>query len=444
MTKLAATPSISAPSADVKTSGTKWFLVGLFMVALLFFTGGYWAATVPLSGAVLAPGSVTVAGKAKTVQHPDGGVVTALQVDDGTIVEKGDLLIRLDDTLLRANLNIYTNRLQEAVAQRSRLVAERDSRSLISWDYSVLSKHDIAASDAVEHDQTSLFAARKNTLNGQGNQYREQIAQYENQLLGIEAQKRSTDEQIALLEEELAGIEKLDEQGFISSSEVRAMRRQIAEMKGQAGEMVAELARVENAITESEIKISQVRREFLQNVLSELSQTEAEIRDMVQQLIATRSQIARTDVRAPVSGMVHELSIFTVGGVVAPGAPVMQIVPQTDDLIVEASIEPSSIDQIWIGQEVASRFSAFNQRTTPELTGEVASISPSTTVDENTGLSYYKVRFAFPKIEFAKLGDVRLVPGMPVESHIRTHERTTLSYLLKPLTDHFQKALRER
>ncbi|MCY6381794.1 HlyD family type I secretion periplasmic adaptor subunit [Hoeflea prorocentri] len=414
------------------------------MLALLFGIGGYWAATVPLSGAVLASGSVTVAGNAKTVQHPDGGVVTQLLVNDGSFVEEGDLLLRLDDTLLRANLNIYTNRLQEAATQRSRLIAERDGLDRISWDHGVLHEHDIPVSASVEEDHASLFAARRNTLEGQANQYREQIAQYKNQLLGTEAQKQSADEQIALLEEELAGFEKLDKQGFISASEVRALRRQIAEMKGQSGEMVAELARIENAITESEIKISQTRREFVQNALAELSQTETEIRDMVQQLIATRSQIARTDIRAPVSGMVHELSMFTVGGVVAPGAPVMQIVPQTSDLNVEASVEPSSIDQIWIGQEVVSRFSAFNQRTTPELMGEVASISPSTTVDENTGLSYYKVRFTFTEGEFVKLGDVRLVPGMPVESHIRTQERTTLSYVLKPLTDNFQNALRER
>jgi len=433
-----------APSASVKTSGTRWFVTGLIMLMLLFGAGGYWAATVPLSGAVLAGGSVAVTGNAKTVQHPDGGVVTELLVNDGSFVEQDDLLLRLDDTLLRANLNIYTNRLQEAVTLRSRLVAERDGRDQIIWDHGVLHEHKIPLSDSVERDQTSLFAARRNTLEGQANQYREQIAQYKNQLLGTQAQKQSADEQIALLEEELAGFEQLDKQGFIPASDIRALRRQIAEMKGQSGEMVAELARVANAITESEIKIAQVRREFLQNVLAELSETEAEIRDMVQQLIATRSQIERTDVRAPVSGMVHELSMFTVGGVVAPGAPVMQIVPQTDDLNVEARIDPTSIDQIWIGQEVASRFSAFNQRTTPELIGAVAAISPSTTVDEKTGLSHYKVRFTFPKTEFEKLGDVRLVPGMPVDSHIRTQARTALSYFLKPLTDNFQNALRER
>ncbi|MCR9139931.1 MAG: HlyD family type I secretion periplasmic adaptor subunit [Alphaproteobacteria bacterium] len=433
-----------APSVVVKTSGTKWLVTGMVMIALLFGAGGYWAATVPLSGAVLAAGSVTVAGNAKTVQHPDGGVVTELLVNDGSFVEQDDLLLRLDDTLLRANLNIYTNRLQEAATQRSRLIAERDGLEQIKWDHGLHREHNIPISVSVERDHASQFAARKNTLEGQANQYREQIEQYKNQLIGTQAQKQSADEQIALLEEELSGLEKLDKQGFITSSELRALRRQIAEMKGQSGEMVAELARIANAITESEIKISQVRREFTQNVLAELSQTEAEIRDMVQQLIATRSQIERTDVRAPVSGMVHELSMFTVGGVVAPGAPVMQIVPQTTDLNVEANVDPSSIDQIWIGQEVVSRFSAFNQRTTPELTGEVAAISPSTTVDENTGLSHYKIRFTFAKAEFAKLGDVRLVPGMPVDSHIRTQERTALSYFLKPLTDNFQNALRER
>lgn len=444
MSTIAAATAVLAPSVSVKTSGTKWYLTGLFMIALLFGAGGYWAATVPLSGAVLAIGSVTVAGNAKTVQHPDGGVVTELLVNDGGFVEQDGLLLRLDDTLLRANLNIYTNRLQIAATQRSRLIAERDGLAQISWDHGVLHRYNIPIPDSVEIDQASQFAARKNTLEGQASQYREQIEQYKNQLLGTQAQKQSADEQIALLEEELAGFKKLDKQGFIATSDVRALRRQIAEMKGQSGEMVADLARVANAINESEIKISQVRREFIQNVLAELSKSDAEIRDMVQQLIATRSQIERTDIRAPVSGMVHELSIFTVGGVVAPGAPLMQIVPQTSDLNVEANIAPNSIDQIWIGQEVVSRFSAFNQRTTPELTGEVAAISPSTTVDENTGLSHYKVRFIFPKWEFAKLGDVRLVPGMPVDSHIRTQERTALSYFVKPLTDNFQNALRER
>lgn len=428
---------------DVLTSGRKASITGLIGLLLLFGAGGAWAAITNLSGAVVTSGQITVQGNPKTIQHLDGGVVSEIAVENGSLVKQGDVVIRLDDALLKANVNIYTNRLLEAVARRNRLIAEREEALEIKWDDETLGLLGLTPSPHINQAQQKLFETRRDTLQGEINQLGEQINQYHNQLAGVDSQKDASQSQIELLEEELEGLVILDNKGLTAKNPLRNLRRLIAELQGRIGEAESERARIENAINESEIQILQSRREFLESVLTELGQTDLEIRDMTQQFGATRTQVDRAEIRAPIDGMVHELSIFTIGGVVEQGAPLMQIIPQSGDLDVEISIEPQFVDDLFIGQPAGVRFSAFNQRTTPELSGTINSISPNTVTNRENGLTFYLAKVSVPQTELDKLGEARLLPGMPVEVFVKTKDRTPLSYLLKPLTDQINRAFRE-
>ena len=418
-------------------------IFGVVMLVALFGAGGGWMANAYIAGAVVTSGSVAVQGRPKMVQHLEGGVVTAIHVENGKMVKGGDVVVELDDKLLMANLNVYSNRLVEAVAIKSRLMAERDEETSVAFHTKDLDSLGLHADKGVETAQNKLFTARLKTREGQKTQIMEQIDQFKNQITGIEAQERSLEKQLTLLSEQQIGAKKLLEQGFGTEAAVRELERQEAELNGRLGEIIASKAQAENAINEAEIQILQAQREFRQAVLTELSQTDLEIRDLSQQLQATQTQLERTKIRAPIDGMVHELAVFTVGGVIGQGAPVMQVVPQNHDMDVEITVEPQFIDEIFIGQTAAVRFSAFNQRTTPELTGSIKSVSPNTTTNEEQNYTYYTATVLVPDKELAKLGDLQLMPGMPVEVFVKTRDRTALNYLIKPLTEQINRAFRE-
>ena len=437
------TPKKTRDATAVRTGNRGPVLAGLFLLALLFAGGGGWLYTANLAGAVIAQGQVAVLGKPKTIQHLDGGIVAAIAIDEDDRVVKDQLLIRLDDTLLKASLNIHQNRLRENVARRARLAAERDSLERIIWDDGILKPFGMEISPQTRQGQEKLFEARQSTREGQILQLREQIKQFRNQQTGIEALKISRKTQLGFLDEELTGIRSLNEKGFSPKSRLMTLERQREEIIGQIAEQDAELARVQNAISEAEIEILQVNREFRQNVLTELRQVEQEVNDLTQQLHATVEQLKRVEIKAPVSGIVHELSVFTIGGVIGPGSPVLQIIPQDEGFEIEANVEPQFIDELHPGQPATLRFSAFNQRSTPELDGSVKGISPNVVIDEQTGFSHYKIRLTVSENELARLDGQPLIPGMPVEAFIKTRERTALNYLTKPLTDQIERAFRE-
>ncbi|MEM7068166.1 MAG: HlyD family type I secretion periplasmic adaptor subunit [Pseudomonadota bacterium] len=404
---------------------------------------GAWAMFANLSGAVIATGQVEVLGKPKTIQHLDGGIVAEIAIDNGVRVSKDDILIRLDDTLLQANLNIYQNRLREGIAKRVRLNAERDTQDAINWADDILPLFDMVLSPAVKSGQSKLFDARRSTREGQISQLREQIDQFEDQKQGIRALIASRNAQLGFLDEELIGVRSLNEQGLSPKSQLMALERQREEIIGQIAEQNAEVSRIQNAISEAEIEILQVDRQFRQEVLTELRQTEQEVNEMTQQLHATVEQLKRVEIKAPVSGIVHELSVFTIGGVVGAGSPVLQIIPQDEGFEIEASLQPQFIDEINLGQPATLRFSAFNQRTTPELKGVVKDISANVVADEQTGATFYKIRLGASESELARLNNQPFIPGMPVEVFIKTKERTALNYLIKPLIDQVNRAFRE-
>lgn len=429
--------------ATVKTSSRGAVIAGFIWFALLFVGGGFWAYYTNLSGAVVASGSVVVSGKPKTVQHLDGGIVAEIDVATGDMVKKGQTLIRLDDKLLKANLNIYRNRLREVIARRARLSAERDKAEKIKWDEELLALLHIKQDPATRLGQQRLFEARKTTLAGQEAQLREKIAQYENQKTGIQALKASKLVQLGFIDSELKGTRSLKKKGLISRSQLMAQERQREELIGQIAEHDADLARIQNSIGETEIQILQTGREFRQSVLTELRQAEQDVNDMTQQLFATSEQLKRVTVKAPISGIVHELNVFTIGGVIAPGATIMQIIPQDGNFVVEANIQPQFIDELYQGQEAALHFSAFNQRTTPVIMGVVKVVSANVLTNQQTGQTYYVVKISVPKEQIDHLKGQKLVPGMPVEVFITTREQTVLHYFVKPLLDQVRHAFRE-
>ncbi len=426
-------------NVDVKAPLRSAFLVFIILAGGLLS----WMLTVPLSAAVVASGYVVVRGKPQLVQHLDGGIVKAIEVRNGDEVRKGDVLVRLDEATLKANLDIYLNRLREALTKRARLEAERDDREGVAFDLEAFRSFDLGDVTVHTQRQESIFRARKASRAGEVEKLKEKIGQFENQTDGLEGLIGAKTEQLNTIKVELDSLNELLEKGIATKTRVYNQERMKSDLTGQIVEHISELARISNAIRETEVSIIQVDRAFKEKVLSELSETATQAEDLTQQITATRKQLERVEIRAPASGIVHELSVNTVGGTVSPNGTLMQIIASDQGVDVEVSIDPNTIDQVTIGQGAALRFPAFNQSTTPEIMSAVEQISPSSVTDERTGLSFYRVILSVAPEELGRLQGVRLIPGMPVEAYVRTGERTMASYLMKPLIDHLNRAMRE-
>lgn len=440
------TPSGEALFDDVpplKTSSNAVILSGLLTFIVLFVGLGVWMLAVSIQGAVIASGTVSILGKPKTVQHLDGGIVAEILVENGTRVKAGDVLLRLDDTMLMANLDIYKNRFREAVSLRDRLSTEQQGLTQITWDDEIFELNNILPGKEVREGQNRIFQARQATTKGQVSQLRERIRQLDNQIEGLEALSDSKISQIGILKKEHEAIRSLAKDGYASESRVLTLQRQIEELKGQQFEHKAEISRVRNTISEVRVQITQINREFDQVTITELREAELSIKDMEQQIIATQDQLRRINIQAPIPGVIHEQNIFTLGGVIAPGAIIMQIIPVDKGMEFEVKVEPQNIDQIYAGQKVSVLFSAFNARTTPQLNGIVQSVALNTSVDEELGYSFYTVRVEVADDELKRLGEKQLISGMPIEAFFATESRSPLSYLTKPLTDNIKRAGRE-
>ncbi|WP_052341320.1 HlyD family type I secretion periplasmic adaptor subunit [Salinarimonas rosea] len=441
-------PSAATPPAPAergpRTGYRGAMITGAVAFVALFGGVGAYLAHAEIAGAVVAPGTVALEGRPRSVQHLDGGVVDEILAAEGDLVARGAVLVRLDDTALAANLAIYENRWREAIARQARLEAERDGarevRPLAGPDSVVA----VLPRDAHLLAQVSLFEARRAAREGQIQQAREKIEQLANQRRGVEGLVASLAEQISSYDDEIGGLRDLVEKGFAQRTRLLAMERERSDLVGARTREEAELARIDNAKAETEIAVLQIEREFKEAVLSELRDVSLEASELAQQIVATRKQLERIEIRAPVAGVVHELALNTIGGVVAPGATVAQIISREDGLEIEASVEPMAIDRVAVDQSSFIRFSAFNARTTPELVGRVSRISANSVVDEATGASFYRVVVRLEAEELARLEGRVLVPGMPADVFITTEQRSILSYLFKPVTDHLEQALRER
>jgi HlyD family secretion protein len=380
----------------------------------------------------------------KKVQHPTGGVVGEVRVRDGDRVKAGDTLVRLDETVTRANLAIVHKGLIELYARKARLAAERDGTETVTTPKDLADKTGDADVQEALGSERKLFELRRTARLGQKQQLRQRIAQLQEEIRGLEAQQAAKTKETELIEQELVGMRELWKKNLIPIDKLTALERETARLQGERGQLIASAAQAKGKIAETELQVLQVDQDLSSDVAKELRETDGKIGEYVERKVAAEDQLKRTDIRAPQDGVVFQSTANTVGGVVAAGDPIMLIVPETDTLLVEAKVDPKDIDKVQFGQPVLLRFSAFDIRTTPEINGTVARVAADTSADQRTGQTYYVVRIAMTPDEIARLGNVRLTPGMPVEAFIQTGQRTMLSYLIKPLHDQFMRAFRER
>jgi HlyD family secretion protein len=419
-------------------------VVGLSVVALLAGGLGTWASTQEISGALIAPGQIVVESNVKKVQHPTGGVVGELRAHDGDVVKAGEIVVRLDDTVTKASLAIVTKNLDALLARSARLEAEQKGLDGIVFPQDLLERTNDPDVYNLMKSEIKLFEVRVNGRAGQKAQFRERITQLNEEIAGLLAQEKAKDQEIALVEKELDGVRQLYDQHLVQISRLTTLERDAARLNGERAQYVASRAQAKGKIAETELQIIQVDKDVISEVSKDLRETKDKIGEFVERKVTAEDQLRRIDIRAPQDGVVEQSTVHTVGGVITAGDTIMLIVPQTDDLQVEAKVNPHDIDKLQVGQNTLLRFSAFNQRTTPELNGVVSRVSPDVTTEQRTGQSYYTIRVSMPPEEIARLGDVKLIPGMPVEAFVQTGDRTMLSYLMKPLHDQLMRAFREK
>ncbi|MEN2396194.1 HlyD family type I secretion periplasmic adaptor subunit [Pseudomonas halotolerans] len=414
-------------------------------MSLVVLLGGSlaWAMLTNLSGAVIASGVVAVEGSVKTIQHPTGGVVAELLIKEGETVAAGDVLLRLDATLPAASQAIVSKSLNQAWARLARLEAERDNASKVTVPKELLSRMSVEEAKAVMASEQQLFIDRRASREGQKKQLRERIQQLHETIAGHDLQQKTKLEEIELIDSEYQAVKKLFDKGMMTLDRVNALARGIARLRGERGQLMASIAEARGKIAETELQRLQVDQTFRSEVSQELRDLLARQGELIEREITASDQLRRIDITSPIAGRVQQLVVHTIGGVISPAEGLMQIVPVDDELLVEAKISAQDIDQLTVGQSAILRLSAFNRSTTPELTGTVVRLSADLIPDERTGEGFYRAGIKIPQSELAKLQGLALVPGMPVESMIQTGSRSVMSYLLKPISDHAQRAFRE-
>ena len=419
-------------------------IIGLAIVVVLAGGLGGWASTAEISGALIAPGQIVVESNVKKVQHPTGGVVGEVLARDGDLVKAGDVVVRLDDTVTKASLAIVTKNLDGLWARAARLQAEQQGVDKVVFPPQLLERASDPDVKNIIASETKLFEVRVNGRSGQKAQLHERITQLNEEIAGLVAQEKAKDQEISLVEKELVGVRDLYDKHLVQMTRLTTLERDAARLNGERAQFIASRAQAKGKITETELQIIQVDKDMVSDVSKDLRETNDKIGEFVERKVTAEDQLKRTDIRAPQDGMVLQSTVHTVGGVITAGDAIMMIVPQSDDLQVEAKVNPQDIDKLQIGQKTLLRLSAFNQRTTPELNGVVTRVSPDVTTEQRTGQSYYTIRVSMPPGEVARLGDVKLIPGMPVEAFVQTGDRTMFSYLIKPLSDQLMRAFREK
>jgi HlyD family secretion protein len=434
--------SAQAPTSALE-SIRRYTIAGIVVVLILTCGVGVWAATTEISGALIAPGTIVVESNVKKVQHPTGGVVGQLLVRDGDQVKAGDLLVRLDDTIMRANLAIVTKALTELYARKARLEAERDGVETVKFPDDLMQQSDVPEIAQVLMGERKLFELRRSARAGQKAQLQERINQSGEETTGLSAQKIAKEKEITLIEHELAGVRDLFNKNLVPMTRLTSLERDATRIDGERGQLIATIAQAKGKIAELRLQIIQIDQDLSSEVAKEMGEIDAKIGEFVERKVSAMDQLKRTDIRSPQDGTVFQSTVHTVGGVMPAGESIMLIVPEADKLTIEARVNPQDIDKVQLGQIAALRFSAFNVRTTPEIFGTVSRVSADTTTDQRTNQSYYTIRIAMPPEQVTRLGDVKLVPGMPVEAFVKTGERTVISYLMKPLSDQINRAFRE-
>lgn len=424
---------------------TKQMVIGFCALAALVVGLGGWSAMANISGAIVASGKIEVEANRQVVQHPEGGVVGEIRVRDGDKVEAGDILVRFDDSLVKSELAIIEGQLFELMARRGRLEAERDGFEGIGFPKEMDTLEPVSSIDIqnLKAGQLRLFAARRDSLAKEAEQLAERRIQIERQIEGSEAQLDALKRQRELLSEELTDQTGLLEKGLAQASRVLSLQREEARLSGQVGELTAAVAESRGRIAETEIEILKLTSGLREEAITTLRDLEYSEIELKERRLSTLETLSRMEVRAPSSGLVYGSTVFALRSVVRPAEPLMYVVPQDSPFVIKSRIEPIHIDQVFAGQEAKLVFSTFNARTTPELNGVVTNVSADVFTDEVTGQVYYEAEILPTEGEMVKLEGKELLPGMPVESFIRTTDRTPLTYLTKPLMDYFNRAFRE-
>lgn len=417
-------------------------LVGVVLgVALIGGIGG-WAVTVPLSGAVISQGIVVVDDSVQNIQHRDGGIISEIAVRAGDHVEQGQLLFRLQDTQTQAELAIVQSQMLELIARRVRLQAERDGLARLAFPPGYDGSNPVA--QQIAQGEERLFTGQRTTRESQKQQLELGIEQVTKEVEGLEGQHGSKLEEIALIETEYDRTNQMVTRKLAETSRLYAIERERSRAKGELAELVSSMARARTRISEIHLQIIAVDDSARTDAQRELGNVETKLAELTEREVALEDRLSRTKVLAPASGIINELNIHTIGGVAAPGETLLTLVPKGSALSVEVRLSPNSIEQVHMGQDVRLRFPAFNKRTTPELNAQITNISPATARDPATGERYFQGKVDIPAQQLDRLGESRLLPGMPVEVLVTTGDRTFASYVLKPMIDQLTHAFRER
>lgn len=443
-TAAVAKPPITAAPSAATWSARQPIWTGIVTIALLIAFIGGWGMLTTISGAVVAPGVVQVEQNRQVVQHPDGGVVAEIAVQEAQTVKSGDLLIRLDGAQIKAELTIVEGQLFDAMARKARLEAERDDLTELVFP-TELTGLAATRSDVAEQieGQKRLFIARLETQNAQIDQLGQRLDQIASQGEGVAAQMASLNDQIGLLQPEISDQQTLLDKGLAQSARIMDLKREMARLDGNRGELQSNLAQADGKATETKLQILQIKSARREDANAQLRDMGDKTLELAERRRALTEQVNRLEIRAPVSGIVLGLAVTTPQSVIRPADPILYIIPQDRPLIIIAQIPPIHVDEVHLGQEVQVSFAAFSARTTPQLAGTLTTISADAMTDQATQQSFYRAEITLEAGEMAKLKDDKLVPGMPVQAFIGTGDRTPMAYLLKPFTDYFHMALRE-
>jgi membrane fusion protein, epimerase transport system len=439
------TPVTDVPEEQkaVDTSANGVAFIGTTVIVLVFGFLLGWSYTAPLESASYAPGVVAVESYRKTIQHLEGGIVNELNTKDGQVVKKGDLLIVLDETQLNAQLEITKTQYVSFLALLSRLQAEREGLEVIIFDDYLNNKAETPEVNEVIKIQQQVFNARRNARNGEVAVLKQRIDQLKEQTIGLRELQKSERKEIQLYKEEIEEFKALLKEGYTDKSRMRDMQRRVAELEGEVGKNTSAITAAKIQMGESELQILQIEKQFQLEVAEKLSESNNKINDLKERIIAIEDKITRTRILAPESGMVIGMTIHTIGGVISPEKPILEIVPQGKDLIIEAQVSPTDIDMVHTGLISEIRFSSFKSATTPIIDGVVISVSPDRLMDQNTGMPYYLARVRVTKESNKNMGDLTLMPGMPADVLIKTGKRTVFEYLVQPVSNAFARSFNE-
>jgi epimerase transport system membrane fusion protein len=430
------------PSIQELTNDGPIRTVGVLVLLITVVGFGLWAFLAPIDGAAMAPGYVIVKSHKKTVQHLEGGIVSQLLVKDGDVVKEGDMLLVLDGTEDKALLEVARGQFIALAAEVARLEAERDGKQAINFPESLNDLDDVRVNEAKRGEQ-QVFSARKQAHEGEMSVLKQRVGQLQSKIEGLRGQRNSKQQLVTSFGEEAVDLRELLNEGFADKQRLREIERSHALNTGEVSALASDIAASEIQIGETKLQILQLEKKFQEEVASKLSEAQSKLYDVSQRMLASRDKVNRIEIKAPTDGRVMGMSMYTVGGVVMAGRPILEIVPQQEELVVDAQVSPLDIDRVQVGLLAEVRFSAFKQAVTPYLEGKVINLSADRMVEEKTGTPYYQAQVELTEASLKKMQHLQLVPGMPVEVLIKTGERTVFQYLTKPISNAFARAFIE-